>query len=183
MAGIQRHRRVACRLKCEIVTPDRRHVRGRVVSISEGGLVVEADLALEQGDPVRLMIEPVSEAPIKLSAIVWNDLSVGPSGASSRIRKLGCVVPEPTRSFRALLDALEPRLEEPRPLPISAGASACGQSRQGHRARSAALRAGAEPSPFPALLEADRRSAQSHLNLACPICSGQANRPRRAGSN
>ncbi len=118
MAGIERRRRVSCRLKCEIVLSGGRRIRGRVVSISEGGLAVEADLALEQGDPIRLMIEPGSGAPIKVSAIVWNYFSASPLGWSSRIRKLGCVVSPPTRSFRALLDALAPRIAEPRLVPI-----------------------------------------------------------------
>jgi len=118
VASIQRRRRVACRLKCEIVLSRRRRVRGRVVSISEGGFAVVGDLALEQGDPIWLMIEGASRAPVKVSAIVWNDLSASPSGHSSRLRKLGCVVSKPSRSFRALLDALDPKLTESRPKPI-----------------------------------------------------------------
>jgi hypothetical protein len=106
-------------LKCEVVLFGQRRVQGRVLAISEGGLAVIADLDLQPGDPIRLMIEPESKAPIKVSGIVGNDHLASPSGRSSRIRKFGCVVSEPTRSFRSLLDALVSRHPAPRPIPIS----------------------------------------------------------------
>jgi hypothetical protein len=105
-------------LKCEVVLFGQRRVQGRVLAISEGGLAVIADLDLQPGDPIRLMIEPESEAPIKVSGIVGNDHLASPSGRSSRIRKFGCVVSEPTRSFRTLLEALVSRRLAPRPIAI-----------------------------------------------------------------
>lgn len=95
----------------------RRRIRGRVVTLSEGGLAVMADLDLEQGDPIRLLIEPSEMLPpIKVSAIVWNELTASPSGRSSSIRKIGCVVSDPSRSFLALLDSIAP--PEPRAIPV-----------------------------------------------------------------
>jgi len=118
LARIQRRHRAACRLKCEILVSGPRRVRGRVVSISEGGLAVIADLDLQPGDPIRLMLEPELGTPVKVSGIVWSDLSASPSGRSSQIRKFGCVVSEPTRPFRALLEALAPGVPARRTVPV-----------------------------------------------------------------
>ena len=119
MARTQRRRRIGCRLKCEIVGGQLRRIRGRVVSLSEGGLAVVADLELEQGDPIRLLLEPGGGlAPVKVSAIVWNDAPASPSGRTERIRKFGCVISEPSRAYLALLDALDAKRPAARPVPI-----------------------------------------------------------------
>ena len=119
MARTQRRRRVDCRLKCEIRIGKRQHLRGRVVSLSEGGLAVVAELDLEQGDPISISIESGKPgASIPVSAIVWNDLSASPSGRSSRVRKLGCVVSEPSRAFLQLIDAVAPKPVEARSVPV-----------------------------------------------------------------
>lgn len=115
MARSQRRRRVACRLKCEIRDAGRRRVRGRVVSLSEGGLALVAELNLEHGDPIRLSIDPGNgQKAVNVSAIVWNDLPASPSGRSAGIRKMGCVVSQPSRAFLALLERLD---ERPAPVP------------------------------------------------------------------
>jgi hypothetical protein len=94
-------------------------VRGRVVSLSEGGLAIVADLALDQGDPVRILIETgAGRRPVKVSAIVWNDHSPSPTGRVSSIRRLGCVISHPPRSFMELIDRLDPDHTESKPAPI-----------------------------------------------------------------
>ena len=120
MSRIQRRRRIACRLKCEIAIPgNRRHVRGRVVSLSEGGLGIVADMALDQGDPIRILIEQgPGRRPVKVSAIVWNDHSPSPTGRATSLRRLGCVISHPPRAFLALIDRLDPEHTESRPAPI-----------------------------------------------------------------
>ena len=119
MARTQRRRRIECRVKCEIALPKSRRVSGRVVSLSEGGLAVLADLDLDQGEPIRLTLESADgRRPIKVSAIVWNDLSASPSGRATRLRKVGCVVSDPSRAYLALLDSLDPRLVGTRPVTI-----------------------------------------------------------------
>lgn len=119
MARTQRRRRIGCQLKCEVVGAKRRRIRGRVVSLSEGGLALVADLELDQGDPIRLILEPGNGIkPVKVSAIVWNDCSASPSGRSERIRKLGCVISDPSRAYLALLDALDAKRPPARPVPI-----------------------------------------------------------------
>lgn len=108
MARIKRRRRIRCKLPCEIIQSGRRHIQGRVVVLSEGGLAVISGVGLDQGEPLRLRILPPGNPPIAVSAIVWNDSAVGHGGSLSRLRRLGCIVSEPSRAFLGLLDRLDP---------------------------------------------------------------------------
>jgi hypothetical protein len=121
VSRIQRRRRIACRLKCEVAVPgSRRRVRGRVVSISEGGLALVAELSLDQGDPILLLVAGgPGRRPVKVSAIVWNDESASPSGRASNIRRLGCVVSQPSRAFLALIEECAPPAERAQPIPLA----------------------------------------------------------------
>jgi len=117
---ITRRRRASCRMPCEIFQSKRRRARARIVTISEGGLALVTDLAFEQGDPIRLLIKSNEiDKPVAVSAIVWNDRSAASAGASSRFKRLGCVVSEPSRTFRALLDQLDPQPIAREPVPIA----------------------------------------------------------------
>ena len=120
MGRIIRRRRAACRLSCEIVESSRRRVQGRVVTVSEGGLALVTELAFEQGDPVRLLIKFSEGAkPIAVSAIVWNDRSAASAGGVTRMRRYGCVVSDPSRSFLTLLDRLDPQPTQTEAVPIA----------------------------------------------------------------
>lgn len=111
MGRIQRRRRVRCKLSCEIVESSRRRVQARVVSLSEGGLAIITELEFDQGDPIRLLISPGrGRAPLKVSAIVWNQRRTTGSGKAAGLRRYGCVVSEPSRSFLDLLDRFDPSL-------------------------------------------------------------------------
>jgi hypothetical protein len=80
------------------------------VTLSEGGLAVVADLRLEQGDPIRLLVFPGhGGSPIRVSGIVWNDVPAQNAGGPSRLRRIGCVVSQPPRSFLSLIDRLDSR--------------------------------------------------------------------------
>ncbi len=117
---ITRRRRVRCKFACEIIESGRSRVQGRIVTLSEGGLAVVTDLDLDQGDPIRLRIKPgPGRKSIGVSAIVWNGRSPASAGISSRLRRYGCVVSEPSRSYRALLDRLAPQTTRPEPVPIA----------------------------------------------------------------
>lgn len=108
MSRIKRRQRVRCKLACEIVVSANKRVHGRVVTLSEGGLAVVTALDLDQGDPIRLVIDPKGARPIRVSAIVWNDTMPKTASGESRLHRLGCVISEPSDSFRALLDRLLP---------------------------------------------------------------------------
>jgi hypothetical protein len=97
-----------------VVLPGRRRIQARVVALSEGGLALVGVLDFEQGDDIRLLITPkAGRQPIKVAAIVWNEQGAARTAASSSsLRRLGCVISQPPRSFLALLDALDSRSGE-----------------------------------------------------------------------
>lgn len=108
MSRIKRRQRVRCKLACDIVVSAKKRIQGRIVTLSEGGLAVVTSLALDQGDPIRLIIDPKGARPIRVTAIVWNDTLSRSTGRESSLHRLGCVISEPSDTFRALLDRLLP---------------------------------------------------------------------------
>lgn len=118
MSRIKRRRRVKCKLACEVLHTRGRSIPGRIVTLSEGGLALITKLGFEQGDAIEMRITHESGAkPIRVSAIVWNDAKSGASGASMRLRRLGCVISEPSRAYTELLERLCP--PEPTVIPIA----------------------------------------------------------------
>lgn len=116
MSRIKRRQRVRCKLPCEIVISAKKRVKGRVVALSEGGLAVVTGVLFEQGETIRLIMDPQGARPIKVSAIVWNDTKPRTVSGESRLHRLGCVVSQPSDSFVALLGRLLPN-----PLDASVG--------------------------------------------------------------
>jgi hypothetical protein len=112
LSRIKRRQRVRCKLSCDIVISAKKRIQGRVVTLSEGGLAVISAVAFDQGDPIRLIIDPRGGRPIKVSAIVWNDTVPKTLSGESRLHRLGCIVSEPSDSFNALRERLSPA--EPR---------------------------------------------------------------------
>ena len=108
MAVIKRRRRVRCKLACQIAVSEKKGVGGRVVTLSEGGLAVLTGAHFEQGDAIRLVIDPKGATPIRVSAIVWNDSQVKTASGESRLRRFGCVISSPSDSFSALLARMLP---------------------------------------------------------------------------
>ena len=108
MSRIKRRRRVRCKLPCEIVVGKKKRVPGRIVTLSEGGLAVVTGLDLDQGDPIRLEIDPRGSRPIKVTAIVWNDTEPKSASGKSSLHRLGCVLSTPSDSFLSLLDRMLP---------------------------------------------------------------------------
>ena len=108
MSRIKRRRRIRCKLPCEILVAKGKRMPGRVVTLSEGGLAVVTAVSLEQGDPVRLVIDPNGFRPIRVSAIVWNDTEPRTASGRSNLRRLGCVLSSSTDSWNALLERMLP---------------------------------------------------------------------------
>ncbi len=108
MSRIKRRRRVRCKLPCEIVLSAKKRIPGRVVTLSEGGLAVISSIGLDQGDPIRLIIDPKGARPIRVSAIVWNDTVPRTASGESRLRRLGCVISAPSDTYSALLGRMLP---------------------------------------------------------------------------
>ena len=104
MTRLERRRRIRCRLRCEIVEPRRHRAEAAVLSLSEGGLSVEAALRVEQGDPIRLRIRPHPGAPaVTVEGIVWTDHPSRRAFAGAGLRVLGCLVSDPSPAFLELL--------------------------------------------------------------------------------
>jgi hypothetical protein len=77
-------------------------------------------LDFDHGDSIQLRIQPgLGGRSICVSAIVWNDRSPARAGTSTRLRRYGCVVSQPTRSYLALLDQLAPKAPGPEPVPVA----------------------------------------------------------------
>ncbi|MEM9175520.1 MAG: PilZ domain-containing protein [Myxococcota bacterium] len=111
MARIKRRRRVRCKLPCEIVIDagkKKKRLGARVVTLSEGGLAVLTGAHFDQGDSIRLVIDPKGPSPIRVSAIVWNDSQAKTSNTETRLRRFGCVISSPSDSFVALLERMLP---------------------------------------------------------------------------
>lgn len=108
VARIKRRRRVRCKLPCEIVVSAKKRIQGRVVTLSEGGLAVTTGTHFEQGESLRLIIDPKGPKPIRVSAIVWNEVQAKIAGGGSRIRRIGCVISSPSDSYSALLGRMLP---------------------------------------------------------------------------
>lgn len=87
---------------------------GRVVTLSEGGFAVVTSVPLDQGDPIRVEIDPKGTRPIKVSAIVWNDTEPSSAAGRSKLHRLGCVLSTPSDSFMSLLERMLPPEETPR---------------------------------------------------------------------
>ena len=120
MGRITRRRRVRCKLSCEIARSSRRRIKARIVTLSEGGLAVVTALEFDHGEPIQLRIQPgLGGKAICISAIIWNDRSPARDGTSTRLRRYGCVVSQPTRSYLALLDQLAPKPPKPDPVPVA----------------------------------------------------------------
>ena len=85
MSKIKRRSRVQCKLACEVVASPKRRVPGRIVTLSQGGLAVLTGASFEQGDLIRLVVDPKGARPITVSAIVWNDITGRPKDDSSTL--------------------------------------------------------------------------------------------------
>ena len=87
-----------------------RTIKATVLSLSEGGLSLDAALEVEQGDSIRLRILPHRRArTVTVDAIVWNALSAVRSRSGAGLRSLGCVISDPPAAFLALIDEQERR--------------------------------------------------------------------------
>jgi len=106
---LERRRRVRCRLPCEIVA-GRRKIEATVVSLSEGGLGLEAKVGADQGDPIRIVIMPHRrKRAVTVDALVWNEREARGAWRSRGLRLLGCVISDPSQAFLDLMGRPEPR--------------------------------------------------------------------------
>ncbi len=76
------------------------------MTLSEGGLGLEAPLRIEQGDSLRICILPHRKSrAVRIEGIAWNDR---PSRSrAGKLRSIGVVVSDPPEEFLALLREVE----------------------------------------------------------------------------
>lgn len=97
-------------MPCEVVEGHRGRVDATLVSLSGGGLGIEAPLRVEQGDPISLRLLPSRRArAVSVDGIVWNDRPIRRSVKGARLHLLGCVVSDPPPAFLELFAEVERR--------------------------------------------------------------------------
>lgn len=128
----RRHKRVRCAIPCE-VRGRGQSVAGTARDVSVGGLSVQADLQVDQGDVVHLVLHPPRRRDIPVQAIVWHQRRVRQRGSGKISARLGLVLSEAPDDFQELLGLPEapaaspgrapqqsdtkPRIAMPPPLP------------------------------------------------------------------
>ncbi|MDJ0866986.1 MAG: PilZ domain-containing protein [Myxococcota bacterium] len=109
-----------CRLPAELRIGRRGSLRATVVSLSEGGLGVETERALEQGDPVEAVVHPQrGRHAVAVPAIVWNVQAMRARDGSQRRFLMSLLVSEPPPAYLALFAKLLGPVREPTRAPRS----------------------------------------------------------------
>lgn len=111
--ALERRPRVSCQLRCEIVQ-GRKRTPATVVTLSEGGIGIKTNVALEEGDEVRVCLLQARGHPIDLRALVWNEAKRFDSRGRTSLRTFGCVVSDPPAAFLRVIDQMRDR-EPPTP--------------------------------------------------------------------
>jgi hypothetical protein len=108
------HRRLPCRIDCDLHLPGRT-IQGSIRSLSEGGLSlrVPADPP-EQGDPVRIMLRPQGFGAFEVQALAWHARRLERASTGPSLTEIGLVLSAGSDPFFALLGELRQRSAEPR---------------------------------------------------------------------
>jgi hypothetical protein len=123
----RRHERFACSIPCEL-QGEGKPVTGTVRNLSAAGLSVVADLAVEQGDVLHVVLQPPRKPSIEIEAIVWHDNPVRVRSTGKAMHRLGLVLSEAPDCYRELLgrsgqSERSPSQPEPEPEPAPTPAS------------------------------------------------------------
>jgi hypothetical protein len=123
MAGTERRqeRRARCSIPCEFVA-EGDSVAAEVRNVSAGGLGLVAEApALEQGDPVTIVLRPPGGRPFEVAALVWHVRAMRRSSGGKPNRYYGLVLGDASPEFAQLVQKLTGRerrdeCASPRPL-------------------------------------------------------------------
>lgn len=77
--------------------------------VSCGGLSVESVGSADQGDSVRVRLEPPGAAPIEIQALVWNVRTGRSKTTGTAMSRLGLVLSEAPAEFETLVRGRMPR--------------------------------------------------------------------------
>lgn len=113
----RRHQRFPVRFPCQIWW-DGGVEAATVRDVSSGGLSVECKADADQGESVRVRLEPPERPPIDIEALIWN-VRVGRSRKTgSALNRVGLVLSEAPREFETLVRGKTPQRPPPPPEPV-----------------------------------------------------------------
>jgi len=97
----RRHARYHCRLPCE-VCQGKKHTAGSLEDISLAGLSLCTELPFEQGDSLRIVVQPRSAAAFEIQVLVWNVRRLRKRNGVAGWR-LGMMLADPSDRFAELV--------------------------------------------------------------------------------
>jgi hypothetical protein len=111
----RQHERTLCCIPCsvEIYGKD---VDGTVRNISAGGLSVQVNLPVAQGDVLNLTLKPDGLTRIDVQGIVWHDRRRKKTSGDA-VQRIGLVLSNAPEAFRELLPTPKPKLEKSESMP------------------------------------------------------------------
>ena len=109
----RRQERTPCSIPCA-VQGQGKPVEGTVRNISAGGLCVQVDLPVEQGDVLTLTLQPDRRTSIEVQAIVWHRRRGRMKNTGNAVRLLGLVISEAPEAFGELLSTQKSPSLKPR---------------------------------------------------------------------
>ena len=109
----RKHVRRDCVVPCELEAEGRK-VSGTVRDVSMGGLSVQADIDLEQGTSVHVVVRPDRLHELRLDAIVWNNRAVKQRNSGRRMSRMGLVLADAPNDYpeRMQVPTEEPAVAE-----------------------------------------------------------------------
>jgi hypothetical protein len=111
----RQHERKNCFIPCEVEIYGK-SVDGTVRNISSGGLSVQVDLPVAQGDVLNVTLQLERRKQVEVQGIVWRDHRCKKKSGST-VQRIGLVLSEAPEAFRELLPAKKPKSQKPAPKP------------------------------------------------------------------
>jgi hypothetical protein len=107
----RQQKRTNCSIPCSVQGYGK-PVDGVVCNVSAGGLSVQVDMAVEQGDVLAVTLQHAKAGNIDVRGIVWHVRQGRVRGSSNLVRRLGLVLSEAPEAFHALLPVEKPKPSE-----------------------------------------------------------------------
>ncbi len=109
MTGIERRsqERIRVRFPCEVELQGRRG-SGTVRDLSAGGLSVQTDMPVQEGDELQLRLQPKGRPALEIQALVWHLHGTRNRSSGECSTRLGLALSKPADAFLDLLRAYQP---------------------------------------------------------------------------
>jgi hypothetical protein len=109
----RKHERTGCLIPCEVEIYGK-IIEGTVRNISSGGLSLQADVPVSQGDVLNLTLKIDRRKKIRVQGIVWHDRRRRKTGGGA-VQRIGLVLSDAPEQFRELLPSSKPAPSKPSP--------------------------------------------------------------------